>query len=376
MSAEKPLKIGIVGAGGIALNHHVPNYHRCENVRVVAACDVSDAALEQMKTRYGVERLCHDYHELLRMDDLDIISICTSNDMHYPVAMAASERGFDVYCEKPLSLTLAQSKEMVKAAQAKGTKTGVNFSHRRTAAAQLAREIIASGALGPIHYVSAIYAAGSPNYYGHSGTWRNQRERAGFGGMGDMGAHMIDMMLWWLDCGITAVTGQTRIVVPTVPARDTGQPMAVTTEDQGMILVNYANGALGYFCGSYMFTGRSYDQRVEVYGQHGGLMYDQQRPYELSVSLPIEALKPYKVARQGGTKDTPYTTILVPERLMGLLPGDPTAQRSVIMDFVDAYRAPGPFSFSPGFAQGMQVQEVLEATRLAEEGERWVRLPL
>ena len=152
--------------------------------------------------------------------------------------------------------------------------------------------------------------------------------------------------------------------------------MKVTTEDQGSLLIAYSNGAMGYLCGSYVFTGRGYDQRVEVYGSDGGLMYNQQHPYELEVHLAPELLEGYQVLRRGGTRDTPYSTILVPERLQGLLDGEPDARRSVIMDYVDAYRTRGAFTFSPGFYEGMRVQEVLEACRRAEEGRCWVDLPL
>ena len=208
MNRMKTLRVGIVGAGGIAQYYHVPYFQRCKNVRVVAACDVNAIALEQMRSKFGIKKLYHDYRQLLEAEDLDIISICTSNDMHYPVAMAAIEKGLDIYCEKPLAMTFAQAKEMYEAAKARGIKTGVNFSHRRTPAAQLAREIIASGALGLITYVAAVYAAGGTKYAEHPGSWRNIRERAGFGGLGDMGAHIIDMMRWWLDAEITAVTGR------------------------------------------------------------------------------------------------------------------------------------------------------------------------
>jgi predicted dehydrogenase len=376
MSALKPLKVGIVGAGGIANALHIPNFRRCEDVDVVAVCDVNDAAVQQTLQKHGIQRQCREYRDLLAMDDLDIISICTSNDMHHAVGMAAMDRGFDVFCEKPLAMTVAEARELCETARAKGTRTGVNFSHRRTPACYLAKELIESGALGKIHYISAVYAAGGTGYAEHPGTWRNDRLKAGYGGLGDMGAHIIDMMLWWLGSEITAVTGQSRTIVPQRVARDTGKPMSVTTEDHGTILVSYANGALGYFCGSYVFTGRGYDQRAEVYGSEGGLMYNQQRPYELDVFLSADLLKQYEVLRQGGTRDAPYTTIHVPERLQGLLPGQQGVVRSVIMDYIDAYRAPGPFRFSPGFYEGLRVQEVLEASRLGEEQGRWIKLPL
>ena len=382
MSTEKTLRVGIVGAGGIARYYHVPSYYRCANVQVVAACDINDSALEQMRAQHGIQRLCRDYLELLEMDDLDIISVCTSNDMHYPVVMAAIEKGFDIYCEKPLALTYAEAREMYQAAKADGIRTGVNFSHRRTPASRLAKELIASGALGEIHYVAAVYAAGRTDYADRPGTWRNDRKLAGYGGLGDMGSHMIDMMLWWLDTDITGVAAQMQTVVGERARLDSDERMKVTTEDQGMLLVRYGNGALGYFCGSYMFTGRGYDQRVEVYGRKGGLMYNQQRPYELDVHLEPDILAQYELLREGGTHDTPYSTIHVPERLQGL-EGDgytPSAasgkRRTVLMDFIDAYRNTAPFSFQPGFYEGMQVQQVLEGAKRAEISRCWINLPL
>ena len=376
MGNPKLVRVGIVGAGGIARHHHMPSLCRCEKVGIVAACDVSDAALKEMKEQHGIKRLCHDYDELLQMDDLDIIDICTSNDMHYPIAMGAIERGFDVYCEKPLALTYKRAKEMHRAAKARGTKTGVNFSHRRVPAVQLAKEILDSGALGRIHYISALFAAGWTDFADRPGTWRNDRARAGFGGLGDMGSHLIDMTTWLLGSEITSVAAQMNTIVPERVFQESGQRAKVTTEDQGMLLVRYANDAMGYICGSYVFTGRGFDQRIEIYGRDGGLIYDRQHPYELQVHLPPEYLKRYVTLRQGGTKDTSYATILVPERLQGLIPGEPNTQRTVLMDYIDAYRVKGAFSFSPGFYEGMKVQEVLEASLRAERDRCWVSLPL
>lgn len=372
----RTLKVGIIGAGGIAQHHHVPSYQRCRDVDVVAACDVSETALQAMRDSHGVTHLYRDYRDMLASERLDLVSICTSNDMHHPVAMAAMDRGLDVFCEKPLALNLAQAREMETAAIARGTRTGVNFAHRRTPASRLAREIVASGALGPIHQFVAIYAAGGTGYAERPGTWRNDRALAGFGGLGDMGSHILDMIDWWLDARPIAVTAQTRTIVPQRIDRDNGKPVRVTTEDQGQLLLAYPSGTMGYVYGGYCFTGRGYDQRIEVYGSEGGLMYNQQHPFELEVFLPAEALEGYQVLRKGGTTDTPYTRILVPERLHGTAPDAPGLRRRVLMDYVDAYRAPGPFTFAPGFHEGVVVQEILEAGALSESRRAWVDLPL
>lgn len=378
MASPETLRVGIIGVGGIAQHYHIPSYLACENVEVVAACDVSDAALQAVKDTYGVEWLFNDYQQLLDVDGLDIVSVCTSNDMHHPVVMAAIEKGLDIYCEKPLALTHAEAVEMHQAAEAAGIKTGVNFSHRRTPGAMLAKEIIDTGALGEITYISAIYSAGRKGYAEGQGTWRNMVEKAGFGGLGDMGSHMLDMMLWWFGCGVDGVASQMCTYVTDRTSRYTGEPMKVTTEDQGTVLLSYGNGAMGYLLGGYIFTGRGYDQRVEVYGSEGGLMYDQKRPYELDVCLPDEIVARYHVLRDGGTSQAPYTTILVPERLQGAIEteGRRPARRTVLMDWVDAYRAGGPISGVPTFAEGMRVQEILEGIRRANGSRCWISLPL
>lgn len=373
---KEQLQVGVIGVGGIARHYHIPSYQRSENVKVVALCDISEAALEQVRDQFEIESCYLSHHAMLQREDLDIVSICTTNDMHYPIAMEAMRQDVDVFCEKPLALTYAQAKKMHRTAQDRNIKTGVNFSHRRTPAAQLANEIIGSDALGDIYYVAAIYAAGSTEYARRPWTWRNDRSRAEFGGLGDMGSHIIDMVLWWLGCDVEAVAANMQTFVSERISPRTGEPTPVTTEDQGMLLLDYSNGAMGYVCGSYTFTGRGFDQRVEIYGSDGGLMYDQQHPYELQVHLPSEILEEYTVLREGGTRARPYTTILVPERLQGLVSDGQRERRTVLMDYLDTYRSEEPFDFSPGFYEGMRVQEVLEASREAASSRRWVGLPL
>ncbi|MHB1318645.1 MAG: Gfo/Idh/MocA family protein, partial [Anaerolineae bacterium] len=179
------VRVGIVGCGGIARNYHVPSYLANPRVRIVAACDMNREAVEAMQSL--VNTITHtetDFQTFVRNADVDLISVCTSNDMHHDVVMAAIDRGLDVYCEKPMALTLAEAREMNDAARRVGVRTGVNFSHRRTPASRLVREILDSGALGDLYHVSALYAAGSPTYAETPGTWRNVREKAGFGGLG------------------------------------------------------------------------------------------------------------------------------------------------------------------------------------------------
>ncbi len=131
------------------------------------------------------------------------------------------------------------------------------------------------------------------------------------------------MVDWWLGEDPVAVTAQTRTIVPERADRDGSLPVRVTTEDQGQLLLSYPAGTMGYVYGGYCFTGRGYDQRIEVYGSEGGLMYSQQHSYELDVFLPAEALKEYQVVRRGGTTDTPYTASWCPSGCTARCPASP-----------------------------------------------------
>jgi len=366
------VRVGIVGVGGIA-KWHIRGYQRCEGIDVVAACDVRPEALAEVREAFDIQHTYADYCEMLAKEPLDLISVCTPNDMHYPVTMAAIERGLAVFCEKPLALTFAQAREMTKAAAEAGVRTGVNFAHRITPASRFAREIVGSGVLGNIYRVAAVYAAGWPRYAERPFTWRNDAARAGFGGMGDMGSHIMDMMLWWLDTDVSSLAAHARTFVPEREDPVSGERVQVTTEDQGSLLLQYGNGAMGYLCGSYVFTGRGYDQRAEVYGSEGGLMYDQQRPYELQLWLPEEQMARFTVIRHGGVPDRPYHTVLVPERLHGK---DGAGPGSIVEAFAKSLRTGQPNDLVPTFEDGLRVQEVLEASARAAASRAWVDLPL
>ena len=366
------LRVGIVGTGGIARSH-MRAFGRCPQVQVVAACDVSADALDRFGQGFGIKRTYRDYAQMLDREELDLISICTPNDMHYFVVMAACAQGLHIFCEKPLALTYSQAREMTEAARRAGIRTGVNFSHRITPASRLAHEIIRSGALGEIYRVAAVYAAGWPQYAQRPYTWRNDAAKAGYGGMGDMGSHIMDMMMWWLDTDVSALAAHTKTFVPERTDAATGKRVPVTTEDQGSLLLQYGNGAMGYLCGSYVFTGRGYDQRAEVFGAEGGLMYDQQRPHELQLWLPEEQMGAFTVIRRGGTPDRPYHTVLVPERYHAR---DDRGPRSIALAYVEALLADREDDLVPTFEDGLRVQEVLEACSRAAISRAWVDLPL
>jgi predicted dehydrogenase len=361
------LRVGIVGTGGIARGQHIPGYLRRSDAEITMFCDVNEAALKSMGDAYGVRNLTTDFRELVTSDIVDAVSVCTSNDMHYPVTMAAIEAGKHVLCEKPLGVNYGQTREMYEAAKAKGIVAGVGFVHRCTPSSRLAQRIISSGGLGEIYHVIAIYSSGGGPGSNFPLVWRRQKEYAGAGVSWDLGAHMVDMTRWWLGQEITAVSARLETFVKEARLLS-GEGMGkVTTDDASSFLADFEGGAIGTFINTNHFTARGFDQRIEVYGSKGAIRYDQDRPYELQAVVGDDMMRLFAV--RGIERPEPYPWVPVPMELRDKWP-----KHTLTPDFVAAIR--GESDFLPTFYDGMRVQEVLDALLLSNEERRWVSLPL
>ena len=187
-----PLRVGIVGVGGIG-NHHLRAYRELADVKVVAAADTAEAQLSKMGERYQIAALYQDYRELLANEELDFVDICTPNSLHAPVAIAALEQGNHVLCEKPLARSTAEAEQMVAAASKNNRALKVVFNHRRRGDVVALKKYISAGELGRIYHAKAKWLRrnGIPGL----GSWFTKKELAGGGPLIDLGVHMLDMAL-------------------------------------------------------------------------------------------------------------------------------------------------------------------------------------
>jgi predicted dehydrogenase len=383
MTQPKTLRVGLVGLGGIARGQHLPGYLLCDNVELAAFCDVDEETLASMGETYGVSRLTTEYEALVAYEDLDIVDVCTYPNTHHPIAMAAIAEGKHVFCEKPLALTYPLAREMFEAADAAGIQTGVGFTHRLTPAAHLAHHLISSGALGEIYQVMAIYSAGHAGFTERLQTPRRTRAVTGGGPLFELGPHMVDMVRWWTGKEITAVCAQTRTFVKRRRRADTGAWADVDIEDAATFLADMEGETTAVFSHSSAITGRNFDQRVEVYGREGALLYDQARPYELRACIGeamVDLCAGYGLYDPMWgiyREEEPYPVIPVPRRFVDAVPG--TGQDKPIRSFIPGFAAAvrgEDAPLLPTFYEGMRAQEVLDAVLLSADERRWVDLPL
>src|SRR4051794_3398661 len=152
-------------------------------------------AVQAAATKLGWKETETDWRKLIARDDVELVDVCTPGDSHAEIAIAALEAGKHVLCEKPLANTVEEAEAMTAAAQRaaeRGVRAMVGFSYRRVPALTFARELVRSGRLGTIHHVRAQYLQDwivDPQF---PLVWRLQKEHAGSGSLGDLGAHLID----------------------------------------------------------------------------------------------------------------------------------------------------------------------------------------
>src|SRR3954462_1484173 len=174
--------------------------------------DAVDAAAE----KWGWTESATDWREVIARDDIDIVDIVTPGDTHAEIAIASLEAGKHVLCEKPLANTVAEAQAMTDAATraaARGIRSMVGFTYRRVPAATFARDLVAAGRIGEIRQVRAEYLQDWLMDADAPMTWRMQKERAGSGALGDIGAHAIDLTEYITGQRVETVSGILETIV-------------------------------------------------------------------------------------------------------------------------------------------------------------------
>jgi predicted dehydrogenase len=349
---------------------------------LVALCGRDAGAVQAAAERQGWASAETDWRALIARDDIQLVDVCTPGDLHAEIAIAALEAGKHVLCEKPLANTPAEAEAMTAAAEraaANGIHSMVGFNYRRVPALAMARKLVADGRLGEIRHIRATYLQDWLTDPSFPLTWRLQRDRAGSGALGDLGAHLIDLAQYLTHEPITAVSGSTTTFVEQRPIpgwmaceSPTGTG-AVTVDDAAMFTARIGpGGTLGSFEATRFAAGRKNALRIELNGELGSVAFDLERLNELEFH-----------DHAGDPLTAGFTRILVTEPghpyLSGWWPpghmlGWDVTFTHEVADLVTAI-AEGTEP-RPSFADGLQVQRVLAAVQeSAASDSRWITIP-
>jgi predicted dehydrogenase len=391
-TADREIRVGMVGYAfmGAAHSQAWRTVNRFFDLpvraRMAAVCGRDSANVAAAAKRLGWDSHTTDWRELVARDDIDVIDICTPGDSHTEIAVAALAAGKHVLCEKPLANTVEQARAMVEAAaqaRAGGVRSMCGFNYRRVPAVALMQDFVASGRLGVIRHVRAAYLQDwivDPQF---PLVWRLQKDRAGSGALGDIGAHIIDLTQYVTGQRITGVSGiaETFVTERPLPVSSSGLAASagngggdgpaygpVTVDDAALFVARLDGGAVATYEATRFATGHKNGMRVELNGSKGSVAFDLERLNELQYYDATRPSPEQGFARILVTEpEHPYMSAWWPP---GHVIGYEHSFTHEMRDFLVAI-ATG-HDPEPSFADALQVQLVLDAVaRSTGTGSSW-----
>ena len=381
-----PLRVAMIGNGFMGAAHSqgwrvAPRFFDLPQQPQMTVVVGRDAAKnDHLAQTWGWSEASVDFDGVIARDDIDIVDIVTPGDTHCDMAIAALEAGKHVICEKPLANTVDEARLMAAAADAaatKGVRSMVGFTYRRVPAAAFAKQLVERGAVGEIRQVRGQYLQDWLSDPEAPLTWRLDKSKAGSGALGDIGAHAVDLAQYITGQHLTDVSGVLRTFVTERPVLGEGHGLSgsagtergpVTVDDYAAFNAQLSGGSVGLFEATRFAMGRKNALRIEVAGDKGAILFDLE---DMNAVQYYDATAP--TTEQGFRRifvteaEHPYVAAWWPP---GHMLGYEHAFSHQVKDFVEAVSAgENP---SPSFADGYQVQRVLDAVeRSAGSASAW-----
>ncbi len=256
---DQPIRVGLVGLGGISLLHEAGYDEVRDLARIAAVCDVDAASAHNRAEPHGA-KIYTDYHQLIADPDIDMVDITTPHHLHYPIALLALEAGKHVLVEKPMALLAREADQLVRTAQERGLRFTVAENTRHVAAYLATERLLRSGALGDIRLVRTLIAGSeAARIRSHTSWVGNPNER---GVLQDSGSHTY-YLLKWLFGGVREVQAFAFRVLP-----------ESQVEDDATAIGKLNNGAT-FVSGQSCIAEAPWTERLEIYGSAGALIVDQ-----------------------------------------------------------------------------------------------------
>jgi predicted dehydrogenase len=288
---SKELNVAMIGYGFMGKAHSnayrkvgnfFPELEHRPRLKCLCARDAAKAGA--FAKVWGYESVSTDWREVIARDDIDLVDICTPNDSHLEIAVAAAEAGKWVACEKPIAMDVAEAEAMTAAVEEAGVPNMVWFNYRRVPAISLARQVVEEGRIGrPYHYRATYlqdWTIAEDVPQGGAALWRLDAAVAGSGVTGDLLAHSIDTAMW-LNGPITRVVADTETFVKERVHQETGALQPVEIDDACMFLARFANGSMGTFESTRYARGRKNYNTFELNGADGSVKFDLEDPQYL-----------------------------------------------------------------------------------------------
>jgi len=369
----RSLRFGLIGTGfmgkahAIALQSVGTVFPEVPTPILECLVDRDSRHAKQLANAWGFHRSSDDWQALCSDPDIDVVNICTPNNLHKDMALAAAAAGKHIWCEKPLGLTDPEAKEIWQAAEQAGVRTSMGFNYMCNPLIALAREIIESGEIGDIFNFRGSYQEDYLSDPQAPFSWRCLRSQGGSGALNDLGTHLINMAEYLLG-PLSAVYGSLATVHTHRTDPASGESRKVENEDIAQVLVRFERGTVGTMEISRVGTGKKCGLDFEIHGSKGALMFDQERMNE------IRLFRNSDPATQSG-----YRTILAGPQHPDYANFCPAPGHGLgindlkiieARNFLQSIASNTPIHCD--FANGWRVQAIVDAVELSHRDQQWV----
>ncbi|MBJ6363233.1 Gfo/Idh/MocA family protein [Paenibacillus sp. GCM10012307] len=274
----QPVQIGVIGTGSIS-SFHMDAYQSNPKTEIYAVCDLNEERAQRAAEEYGASKVYTNYLDLLADPVVQAVSICTWNNTHAQISIAALEAGKHVLVEKPLCRTVEEALEVQEAVKASNKLLQVGFVRRYDTNAQLLRSLADQGEFGDIYYAKAT----TIRRLGNPGGWFSDIERSGGGPLIDIGVHVID--LCWYMMGRPKPVSVSANTYKKLGNRSNVKYLSFykaadydgssnTVEDMANALIRFENGASLLVDVSFTLHAKENEGSVKLYGDKGGFEID------------------------------------------------------------------------------------------------------
>ena len=377
MKRKRNLAVGLIGYKFMGQAHsnawrQAPRFFDLPaDVRLKTICGRDRPGVKKAAAQFGWEKAETDWRRVVDDPQIDIVDICTPNDSHSEIAMAAARAGKAILCEKPLARNVREAEAMTRAVKKERVVNMICHNYRRLPAIALAKQMIDGGELGDrIFHFRARYAQDwivDPSF---PLVWRLQSGVAGSGALGDIFSHIVDLARYLVG-EFREVCAITEIFVKQRPLKKNGRVKGkVTVDDTVSMIGRFRNGALASLEATRFAPGRKNSITLEINGSGGSFFFDLEEMNRLKFYSMRDAQD-----RQG------FRDILVTEPSHpyldkwwppGHIIGYEHTFTHTIADFVRAVVARK--SIHPTFEDGLQTQRALDAVKRSAKNAKWVRL--
>jgi predicted dehydrogenase len=385
MGNKKEVRVGLIGYNMMGKAHShayrdAPFYFDTKvTPKLQAIAGRNEEKVKVAADKMGWSSYETDWRRLIEREDIDLIDISTPNNTHAEIAIAAAEAGKHVLCEKPLALSLEESRRMLEAVNKNGVVNMICHNYRFAPAVQYARQLIKSGRLGKIYHIRATFLQDwlmDPNI---PLTWRLKKEVSGSGTLGDLGAHIIDLARFLVG-EFSEVVGMMDTFVKKRPLGSmtsnlrpelTGEGFGeVTVDDATAFLARFENGVMGTFESSRFSRGNRAGNRFEINGEKGSVRWDMENMNNLEVYLADD-----KPGLQGfrtincTEEEHPFAGVYWPAAHIIGYEHTFVNLISELLNGIGEGKSP-----QPNFEDGVRNQAVLEAVEESVQTGKWAKV--